>query len=679
MTKLSVENLPLIQASEIAYLPKEMLDTAMPNRPFRLVFEDGVIVTTKERTIWSWYLWKIHRMYTLTPLLKSHHIGRAVITPDVHIGILTKIRRDYHQVYNSDGSDRNMDHINKLIHESYNDMYNGLTTDLEEYVSGANILDILEMLKHPVIAKANELIVNNKNITASYIDERYKEVAEVLKHAPELKRNSVAIAYRSKLVKQPQLLQCVTARGFMSDVDGANFRHPMRYGYAQGMRHLRDYAADSRMASLSAFSQHSTMSEFQYTNRSLQILNEDLRNIHHVDCGTKSFTWVTIDSLPKLEQYIGKYIMNDYGLWEPIDITNKKLLNKPLRLRTLQDCKTHDRHGVCMRCFGDLYTSYVSTDGLGQSTVQHVQQRQSQSVLSVKHFAENAFDHIVDIPLDTAKYFNQPEKDKSHLYVRESFIKNDGKIIFMAEEIENINNLIDIDSLSELTISRYAKLTKIQCRTFKDNVETTTMVSVENGTSYSILTGDSLMYILRAGWEIDEKGNYVVSLRNWDVNKPFFTFPRRKVDMVAAGKRVSEFLKGSKKRDKNSDQTIVNFTDLGQALMAFQDMTIQYSKIRVSHIEVMLYGLLAADPDNKDYRAPDPLNRKSAKFVSFIEKVNFGNIATAMAYENQGGILEMPSSYVIDKRSPSSYEYYVMSQEDIERRNRKHDSAHHQV
>lgn len=666
--KLSPDSLPLFQALDLVHSTKEQLQTGLPDTPFRLAFEDGTIVTTKARTIWSWHLWKIHRTFQLTPILVRHHIGKAVITPDTHIGILTSIKRDYHTVYNHDGSSKDIDRVNKLIHECYNEMYNAMIVDLEEYVSGANILDILEMLKEPTIVKANKMLFAEPNITSQFIEERYAEIAEVFHKSEALKRNSVAVSYRCKLVKQPQLLQCVTARGFMSDVDGANFREPMLHGYAQGMRKLSAYAADSRMASLSAFSQHAIMSRFQYVNRSMQILNSDMKNIHRVDCGTTNYTIVTVDTMPKLNEFVGKYIMNKYGAWEVIDHTDESLLNKPLKLRTLQDCIHPDRHGVCMRCLGDLYTGYVEGDGLGQATTQHVKQSESQGVLSVKHFTANAFDFVTDISKLTAKYFIQPSTDKANLYVSETFKSRGGQIIFNPKEIENINNLTENDSLSELTISRYAKLTKIQCRTATDNVEVIEMISVENGTNHSILTSYSLNYILQYGWTINSNGHYVVDLANWDTTKPFFCFPRKKIDLVAAGKEFSNFMKGNKKKEVGETKSVVDYDNLGQAIRAFQDISIPYSAIKVSHIEVMLYGLLAADPDNQDYRLPNPLNRKSAKFVPFYDKVTYGNIATAMAYENQGGIIESPASYILDNRSPSDYEYYLLGQEKIKRR-----------
>ena len=55
-----MNTLPLLKACDLLYLSEEQI-FALEHDIFELVFVDGTIETTKERTIWSWLLWDIHR------------------------------------------------------------------------------------------------------------------------------------------------------------------------------------------------------------------------------------------------------------------------------------------------------------------------------------------------------------------------------------------------------------------------------------------------------------------------------------------------------------------------------------------------------------------------------------------------------------------------------------------
>ncbi|WP_170771217.1 hypothetical protein, partial [Bacillus wiedmannii] len=60
--------------------------------------------------------------------------------------------------------------LNKTIHRAFNNMYNVLTVELEEYIVGANSFELLEVLKHPVVKAANDVIMTTPSITAEQID-----------------------------------------------------------------------------------------------------------------------------------------------------------------------------------------------------------------------------------------------------------------------------------------------------------------------------------------------------------------------------------------------------------------------------------------------------------------------------------------------------------------------------
>lgn len=660
-----MNQLPVLLATDILKMSEDEV-FALPDDVIELVFVDGTLVTTKQRTIWSWLLWDVHREYPDTPLLISHHIGNSPLTPMSHAEVLSKIKTTCKDLYSDPTvAYSNMMALNHVVHHSFNNMYNVLTYRLQEYISTSSALDILEVLAHPRIKEINDSITNAKFLTAPIIDKAHDAIEKILLHDVTLMGNSVAIAVRNKLVKSRQLLQCISARGFISEVNDQNFKTPMTTSYSTGMRTLSAYAMDSRTASIAAFSQESTMRSLQYQNRSFQILNSDIKTIHHVDCGTKTWTDVFVDTMDKLNEFVGIYRLDNNDEWVVMDTKNPKLINVPLRIRTMVDCVYPDRHGLCAKCFGDLATSMIDGDNIGQQISAHVQAKLSQGALSVKHYSSNSVDSVYNLSSSAIKYFSKHPTNHTKIMVNGILAKPGGFVIFDPDEVENLNNLENVESIKTVSIGRYTKVSMLKVEYRVGEITNSEVVDIERGTKTASLTTEALLYVLDNKWVVDEDGNYRVPMENWDIHQPFLQVPRKKADMVLAGKRFDMFLKGLPSRAKAANDSIISFNDFGNALMAFQDITIEHIPMRVSHMQVMMYGLMAASVADDDYRLPNPTDRKSGEFVSYRDKLNNGNIATSMAYERQGKILSDPTSYTNTKRSHSDFEYFILGGEKL--------------
>lgn len=660
-----MNQLPVLLATDILKMSEDEV-FALPDDVIELVFVDGTLVTTKQRTIWSWLLWDVHREYPDTPLLISHHIGNSPLTPMSHAEVLSKIKTTCKDLYSDPTvAYSNMMALNHVVHHSFNNMYNVLTYRLQEYISTSSALDILEVLANPRIKEINDSITNAKFLTAPIIDKAHDAIEKILLHDAALMGNSVAIAVRNKLVKSRQLLQCISARGFISEVNDQNFKTPMTTSYSTGMRTLSAYAMDSRTASIAAFSQESTMRSLQYQNRSFQILNSDIKTIHHVDCGTKTWTDVFVDTMDKLNEFVGIYRLDNNDEWVVMDTKNPKLINVPLRIRTMVDCVYPDRHGLCAKCFGDLATSMIDGDNIGQQISAHVQAKLSQGALSVKHYSSNSVDSVYNLSSSAIKYFSKHPTNHTKIMVNGILAKPGGFVIFDPDEVENLNNLENVESIKTVSIGRYTKVSMLKVEYRVGEITNSEVVDIERGTKTASLTTEALLYVLDNKWVVDEDGNYRVPMENWDIHQPFLQVPRKKADMVLAGKRFDMFLKGLPSRAKAANDSIISFNDFGNALMAFQDITIEHIPMRVSHMQVMMYGLMAASVADDDYRLPNPTDRKSGEFVSYRDKLNNGNIATSMAYERQGKILSDPTSYTNTKRSHSDFEYFILGGEKL--------------
>lgn len=656
--------LPVVKATDLLVMTEEEV-FSFPHELFEIQFFDGSFVTTRERTAFSWILWDIHRVYPDTPLLTRHHINDVTITPKTHVKLLTNIKNDCLATYdpNNTGS---MFSINELIHQTFNKMYNILTVRLEAYVSGANALDVLEIISHPVVSEANKAIFNHPDIDAKFIGEQHDIIASVLEKDDSVKENSVAIAYRNGLVKGAQLLQCISSRGFMSEINNRNFKVPMLHSYSTGMRTLTNYACDSRMATISALMQETVMRDLQYSNRSFQILNGDIRNVYYEDCGTMEGEKVVIDTAAKLAQYTGMYRLQD-NKWVMIDTDDLSLLNRPITLRTMVNCKHPDRHGVCIKCIGELASGIVPTDKIGQFIAGHLQQKQSQNGLSVKHFSANAFDVEYELNEVASTYFYLDEEDGSNIYLKDEVVKNNGILVFNGDEIKEIVNLQPlVEKGEDFAPSRHSSITSVTVSTDDGTIKENVGVDIGSVTN-AYLSQEAIYYILKESITVNERGDWVVDLKDWNTDEPIFRLPRQKVDTVQASKRFEAFLKGLRKRNNDAKGFYsTDYDNFGEAIMGLQDLSITYSPTPVSHLQMMLYGVMANNPDEFDYRLPNPKNRQVGKFVTFNDKVGYGNLAVAMAYEKQGSILLQPTSYNLTKRSPSDYEWFVLKGEQLE-------------
>lgn len=661
---MNASELPWFKAIDILHLNEEEM-FEFQHDIFVLEFSDGNIVTSRERTAFSWILWDVHRAYPETPLLARHHIKDELITPKTHTKILTNIKNDCLSVYDPQNTG-SMFSINELIHKTFNKMYNILTVRLEAYVSGANALDVLEVLSHPVVSKANEAIFTQPNIDAKFIADQHAVIANVLERDESIKENSVAIAFRNGLVKGAQLLQCISSRGFMSEINNRNFKVPMLHSYSTGMRTLTNYACDSRMATISALMQETVMRDLQYSNRSFQILNGDIRNVHYVDCGTKEGETIVIDSEAKLKQYLGMYhLVNNQ--WKLIDTKDSSLLNKPMVLRTMVNCKYPDRHGVCIKCLGELAGGIVPTDKIGQFIAGHLQQKQSQNGLSVKHFSANSFDVEYELNGKADELFTIDDDDGSNIFIKETMANKNLVIVFNSEEVKEIVNLQPLVARGEdFNPNRHSSITTITVSMDDGGVKENVGVDIGSVTN-TYLSQEAIYYILKDSINVNERGDWVVEMSDWNFDEPLFKLPKQKVDTVLASKRTESFLKGVRKRNNDVKGFYsTDYDNFGDAIVGLQNLSIEHSPTAVTHLQLMLYGVLANDPDEFDFRLPDPTNRKKGKFVTFNDKVGYGNLAVAMAYEKQGSILLQPTSYNLTKRSPSDYEWFVLKGEQLE-------------
>ena len=179
-----------------------------------LVFDDGEVITNERATIFSHYVWKMHKLYPYTPLLKAHHlqsmIGSGETPHGAHLKLINTVLWSVYDAYSTIVTDRRqfLDDLAKLGYEITNEIYNELSVRLEPFVTGLCITDFLEITTHPQVAKALAEVTP----TQQGMDDIYKLLQSQIATNPDFKHNPLAIAIRTGIARMGQALQCLGPR-----------------------------------------------------------------------------------------------------------------------------------------------------------------------------------------------------------------------------------------------------------------------------------------------------------------------------------------------------------------------------------------------------------------------------------------------------------------------------------
>ena len=71
-------NLPRYSARELAAMPEDQR-WAMPSGEHNVVFDDGEVLSTREATIYSSYMWGFYNHCPNMPALMHHHLGDEMV------------------------------------------------------------------------------------------------------------------------------------------------------------------------------------------------------------------------------------------------------------------------------------------------------------------------------------------------------------------------------------------------------------------------------------------------------------------------------------------------------------------------------------------------------------------------------------------------------------------------
>lgn len=623
----------------------------LPDEKFILKFDQGEIVTTTRRTIFSWYHWEINRRFPMTPLRVHHHMGDKPLAPDTMLNILSHYSRDVHMAYDGE-YDR--EGLWKIIYEIVNEVYNVFTVNCEEYITSSNILDYLEIFDHEEVVAANADVRHSQ----ASLDKCYDRLDTVMKEDVSLSDNSVIVAVRAGLAKKDQVMQIVGPRGYMTDIDSNIFETPILSGYFEGITSLYDSMIESRSAAKALTFTKKPLRQVEYFNRKMQLSSTNVHDLVMGDCGTVLYATIPMDK-HLLKCMEGKYYITDSGKLLPIRIDDKHLIGKTLKVRSSLHCNYRGAASVCSCCFGEIAYSVPLNTNIGHVSSTEMCHEGSQLVMSVKHYDGSS--KVIDVAIsESDERYIRPGLRTSSLALNRKLkghgafllMVPNGKSIHGAEGLTAITPTVDIDLISAHRTTSFRDV--IFGTMDAEGFIAEEYVTVSVGTRFGSLTREFLRYIQQVGYTITDTGMYRVELDDWDFEKDAFTLPMRHLNMLDAMSEIEVFIRSP--RDSSTDKRIgnskklIDYTSLDEALLDLNELVSAKLSVNIAHLEVIMLSLLRSGSDPHDYRIPD-IN-EPAMFESHSTLMEMRSLGGTMAYERQPQVFENPDSYLITNRPP---------------------------
>ena len=626
---------------------------------FKLVFDDGEIITNTRLTLLSSYCWWPHREAPNTPLLVSHHIGNTELTA-ARISQVMAYAAGTYDAYNSDVDN---EYIMLRCRQELNHMRNTTNQRVGAWVGSMDADDIVDLLEHPRIEAANRAIqaidFSQQNAIMNaprYVEVAHSEIRAVLVDRNEARTNRLAECVRNKSLNISQILQRVGPRGMTTDYDSTVFPRPIVSGFGAGLPDLYSVAVESRSATESTMLTKDPLADTEYFNREMQLICAVISKLlHGHDCGSTNYVpWMV--SKNNLEVLDGSYYRNDQGGLSVVTPADKHLVGKVLMLRDPMACMHPDPASVCEVCYGKLSKNIPKKTNIGHTAAVEVCSSVSQGVLSKKH------DNMVK-NLGAGSLFNQryitPNEGMAELYISDKLIGIKTDIEVDKNDILNladINLAANIDSLSP---SKVSQMTEVMFHlVYPDGDVESNVISVSTGSRRASFTTQFLRYMKSNNWEMTDNMNVKIDLSNWDRGLPIWSLPHKNADMMEFMGSVQSLVKVSGKNKAKKLMHLDDSGNLGLALAEFHDLVSEKFFMNRTHLSVILRATMIRSAADNDYRLPVPGTK--VEFGSFKQIMNMRSLSAMCAYQEQTGMFKNMLSFLIKKRTPSPFDTILL-------------------
>jgi hypothetical protein len=618
-------------------------------QPFTLVFDNNdQLVVNGRQTVFSSYCWEPIRKYPNIVTHKGHHLTTVLngrrLSATTHLDLIGNVVWDIYSAYQlAVPHYQLLDEISRLAYQVTNNIYNGAVSRLDAYVTAINVLDLIEIMRHPEIVARKEAAKPNHHDL--YTTKRF--ITKMIADAHDFDYNPIAIGWRCSLTKKDQVYQVVGFREFLADISGHLFwRVPIMRGFGDGIRLSVESAVEARSSSKALDATTNQIKTTEYFSRRMQLLCQTLRNLHHGDCGTKCTMRVRIG-----EGEVGLYAgVNYYDEEEPtvmkyVRTSDDHLIGKVVHMRVPHLCAHKDNYGICSTCLGKSASSIPEFTNIGQLMATHLTRIISQAVLSTKHLDANAESGKFKIH-DVYKEIIGVTPDNVGIFLQSKFKTNgikDLKLVINGKEAQNLPDVLAVENVSALSITQISQIKSvILVYTDRHDVQHQEPIIVSQTKRLASLSLEFLAYVREHKWEPAVNGSYVIDLTHWDWENelPILILPMVQFNMTDHANAIAKMIESSSKFKEHRakgvpvDGYVLDLFNLVNSKLA----------VNFSIIATIAYATMIRSAEKGDYALPKPWTEYGigVKMSTFENRSG----AALLAFERVYNSIISPNTYL---------------------------------
>ena len=645
---------------------------------FKLVFDDGeTILSTREQTFYSRYIWIIHEKFPGTPLLKRHYVTSATgdkpMDAGTHTKLITVASKDVINTYQLHDP-KARETLQELAFRIPNLIMNEVMSIALSHVTTIDVTDFTELADYQPMVDIRNSLRHDDPFIDDTIRAAYDSSMNIVMTDKNLDNNNLVAAVRCGMVSANQFVQCSVARGVPSYKNGVVMGEPVLTNFTEGMYRLYDILAEGQSAAKAMDMQEDPLKETEYFARRLQLLTMTVRRLHQGDCGSRNYTPWRVEGPKKdskgkviykgdIPNLLGKYYLDEENstpenhVYKVISESSKDLEGKLIYIRTAYRCNHSDKYGVCNTCFGDLSYNVSRFANLGHICAATMTQQSSQSVLSTKHLDASSLAALIMLGAVTSKYFTTNSK-KNAVFFRPEL---KGKVKSFAVSQAEAVGLVDIKVLpwDKINPSRVSEIENIELTiNLKKDESISISVDIKQSDKKGMFTLDFLKYLKEKSWTTDSRNMFVFDVSDWDFSKPVFKFPDVEYSYSDHSKQIADLieylkLKGEKKKSITSPDI------LHQELFKLVNSKLSVSS---SCLEVIIYALMTDGYNTYGMGRNAP--QETLGLADDIIKNR--TLSTAYGYENVANTLKNPASFFNNNRPNSPFDVLISPNEVVE-------------
>lgn len=636
----------------------------------KIQMDDGEIIDSCQyETVYSHFFWQLFRNYPKAKILKKHHVGAVlkgdVLSADTHLKLCSSILKS---IVEDEGLwlPAQKEPLLRDIYRVISHAMNQLSMITEENVTSLDILDFVEIANDPDI---EQLRVETYQDT-DRIKYAYEKTVQIIKSKPKFHDNGLSKAVRSKMVKENQVTQCVTFRGFTTEVDGAIFSTPNWSNYTFGNTRFYDFITDSRTAAKSHFYSDAALEDAEYMARKFQLFSTIVEKVVFRDCNSKRLVpWKVRGKMKDsagttiysgdLGRMVGKYYTQDPEdhNYKIIEGNEEHLIGETIYFRSAMYCNEPNPHHICHVCAGKLSQNLSRFTNIGHLGSVTTTKETTQNILSIKHVNTSSTAQKVRLGEHEKKFMNGGPEGIAY-YLNESLKSVKPQLTVLRDEAPSLIDIKLVQELDKINLTRISGTTLVRLSTkdTKRSFDVDLIVSHKN--KASMMSRELLAYVKKKGWTTDEQNNFVFDLDEWDYKQPLFVLPNMEESFVDLAQQIDILVRSSKKMlDKRliKDAPIILLNEL------FELVSSKFN-INILSFEIIVYGLMVESSTSY------AMGRNVAEPVLGIadQLTYYRSLGAGLAYEGIAKMLVDPVSFFPGRRPDSPMDVFLAPKEVVE-------------